>query len=51
MQEIGASTATLLTGLGIDEYLTRTDTTGTRTLLTDSWVPEAVHNDCFNGHR
>src|SRR5439155_20530114 len=36
VQEIGASTSTPLTGLGIDEYLTRTDATGTRTLLTDA---------------
>ena len=36
MQEIGASTSTLLTGLGVDEYLTRTDATGTRTRLTDA---------------
>src|SRR5206468_2072994 len=31
VQELGASPATLLTGLGIDEYLTRTDATGART--------------------
>jgi YD repeat-containing protein len=36
VQEIGANPATLLTGLGIDEYLTRTDATGTHTLLTDA---------------
>jgi RHS repeat-associated protein len=36
VQELGGSTVTLLTGLGIDEYLTRTDATGTRTLLTDA---------------
>jgi RHS repeat-associated protein len=37
VQETGtAGTATLLTGLGIDEYLTRTDTAGTRTFLADA---------------
>ena len=37
VQEIGVgTTATLLTGLGIDEYLTRTDQAGTRSLLTDA---------------
>src|SRR5437867_11432485 len=36
VQEVGVSAVTLLTGLGIDEYLTRTDATGTRTLLTDA---------------
>jgi RHS repeat-associated protein len=36
VQETGtAGTATLLTGLGIDEYLTRTDTGGTRAFLAD----------------
>ncbi len=32
----GSVVANLLTGLGIDEYLTRTDATGTQTLLTDA---------------
>jgi len=36
VQELGASPATLLTGLGVDEYLTRADAAGTRTLLTDA---------------
>jgi len=37
IQEAGtAGIATLLTGLGIDEYLTRTDAAGARTLLTDA---------------
>ena len=38
VQELSGSTPTanLLTGLGIDEYLTRTDLSGTRTLLTDA---------------
>jgi RHS repeat-associated protein len=31
----GTPTANLLTGLGVDEYLTRTDSTGTRNLLAD----------------
>ena len=36
-EKAGASpTANLLTGLGIDEYFTRTDSTGTRTFLTDA---------------
>ncbi len=36
VQEIGTpGTATFLTGLGIDEYLTRTDALGTRSLLSD----------------
>jgi len=37
IQEAGSTgIATLLTGLGIDEYLTRTDAAGTRTLVTDA---------------
>jgi RHS repeat-associated protein len=32
----GTSTANLLTGLGIDEYFTRSDTAGARNLLTDA---------------
>jgi len=37
VQEIGASgTVNLLTGLGVDEYLTRTEAVGTRVLLTDA---------------
>jgi RHS repeat-associated protein len=37
LQEQGAGTAAnLLTGLAIDEYLTRTDAAGTRTFLTDA---------------
>jgi RHS repeat-associated protein len=36
VQQTGATTVTLLTGLGIDEFYTRTDTTGPRTLLTDA---------------
>jgi RHS repeat-associated protein len=37
VQEQGAgTTANLLTGLAIDEYLTRTDATGTRAFLTDA---------------
>jgi len=37
VQEItGASTTNLLTGLGIDEYFTRTDAVGTSTFLTDA---------------
>ena len=32
----GTPTANLLTGLGIDEYLTRTDTSGVRSYLTDA---------------
>ncbi len=32
----GSPSANLLTGLGIDEYLTRTDATGARSLLTDA---------------
>jgi RHS repeat-associated protein len=37
VQEQGAgTTANLLTGLAIDEYLTRTDDAGTRTFLTDA---------------
>ncbi len=37
VEEIGAATtATLLTGLGIDEYFTRTDSGGTSALLTDA---------------
>jgi YD repeat-containing protein len=32
----GTSTANLLTGLGIDEYFTRTDAAGVRNLLTDA---------------
>lgn len=37
IQELSGTTPTanLLTGLGIDEYITRTDSAGTRTLLTD----------------
>ena len=37
-QELSASTlvATLLTGLGVDEYLSRTDTAGTWNFLTDA---------------
>lgn len=38
IQELSGTTPTanLLTGLGIDEYITRTDSVGTRTLLTDA---------------
>jgi RHS repeat-associated protein len=37
VQETGtAGTATLLTGLGIDEYIGRTDSAGARTFLTDA---------------
>jgi RHS repeat-associated protein len=36
VQQTGATTVTLLTGLGIDEYFTRTDTAGLRAFLTDA---------------
>jgi RHS repeat-associated protein len=35
-EAVGAGTVDLLTGLGIDDYLTRTDSSGTRQLLTDA---------------
>lgn len=35
-QAVGANTVDLLTGLGIDEYLTRTDSSGSRDLLNDA---------------
>jgi RHS repeat-associated protein len=35
-EQTGAMTATLLTGLGIDDYLTRTDSAGRRSILTDA---------------
>ena len=34
----GLPTATLLTGLGIDEVLTRTDAAGSRSFLADGWA-------------
>ncbi len=36
VQEISSNTANLLTGLGIDEVFTRTDSSGTRHFLTDA---------------
>jgi RHS repeat-associated protein len=35
-QAVGATTVNLLTGLGIDEYLTRADSSGSRDLLSDA---------------
>jgi YD repeat-containing protein len=35
-EAVGATTVDLLTGLGIDEYLTRTDSSSTRDLLSDA---------------
>ncbi len=35
-EAVGANTVDLLTGLGIDEYLTRTDSSSTRDLLSDA---------------
>ena len=38
VQELSGTsvTANMLSGLGVDEYFTRTDTRGTHTLLTDA---------------
>ena len=36
VQQTGGTTVNLLTGLGLDEYFTRTDTAGLRALLTDA---------------
>jgi RHS repeat-associated protein len=44
-QAVGATTVNLLTGLGIDEYLTRTDASSTRELLSDALGPTLTLTD------
>jgi len=46
-QSDGMVTANLLTGLGIDEFFTRTDAVGTSALLPDALGTNRLHCDHF----